>query len=127
MRRGRFGAACAGRQCAPASPVGVVVRPLNFTVRCHVGSEIIVFLVPVGFCLLLFLGYRIIRGPLRIYPTSALVVALAWAGYLTSQQQNHYFDWFFISFTFVLIPVGTIAHVAKWLIERRSAQNSRGP
>ena len=96
-------------------------RPLNFSVRCHVGSEIIVFLVPVGVCLLLFLAYRIIRGPLRIYPASALVVALVWAGYLTSQEQNHYLDWFFIWFTLVLIPVGTIAHAAKWLIERRSA------
>ena len=110
----------------PRRQAGASVRPLNFTVRCHVGSEIIVFLVPVGLCLLLFMSYRTIRGPLRVYPASALAIALAWAGYLTAQMQNHYLDWFFILFTLVLIPVGAIAHAAKWLIERRSAHNRRG-
>jgi hypothetical protein len=31
--RSLFGAADAGRQCAPRRPAVVIVRPLNFTVR----------------------------------------------------------------------------------------------
>jgi hypothetical protein len=84
------------------------------------GSEIIVFLVPVGLALLIFLLYRTIRSSSRIYPALTLVIALPWAARMAGQLQSYQLTWFFIYFTVVAIPLGIAVHVAKWLIERRS-------
>ena len=92
----------------------------NLIVRCQMGSEIIVFLVPVGWAMLTFLLYRAIRSASRIYPIPTLVIVLLWAGHMVAQLQSYQFTWFFIYFSLVTIPLGIAVHVAKWPIERRN-------
>lgn len=83
------------------------------------GSEIIVVLVPIGMAIILFLLYRIARGPDRPYPAVALTLTLAAAGYMTLGAPNHNLDWFFIWFTLLVVPIGAAAHAVK----RRSLAN----
>jgi uncharacterized membrane protein len=87
------------------------------------GSEIIVVLVPIGIVILLFLLYRIVRGPDRPYPAVVLALTLAAAGYMTLGAQNHRLDWFFIWFTLLVVPIGAAAHALRWLVKRRALVN----
>jgi uncharacterized membrane protein len=87
------------------------------------GSEIIVLLVPIGIVILLFLSYRIVRGPDRAYPAVSLIAAMSIAGYLTAGARNHYLDWFFIWFTLAVVPLGIAAHALRWAVRRKGLAN----
>ncbi len=86
------------------------------------GSEIIVVLVPVGMMLLAFLVYRSVEGPRRPYPVVTLILTVAFAIYFTVQAKSHYFTWFFIFTSLFGLPIGALAHLAKWAVGLRGSR-----
>lgn len=80
------------------------------------GSEIIVVLAPAGMLLLAFLAYRGVKGPHRPYPVVTLVLTVALATYFTVQAKSHYITWFFILTALFGVPIGALAHLARWAV-----------
>jgi hypothetical protein len=86
-----------------------------------VGSEAIVLFIPLGAVLLAVMAYRSARGPERIYPLVAFAVTLGAAGYIAYQQPSGFVMWFLIAFALISLPVGALAHFARWIVRRAQA------